>query len=39
MNIDYWIEQIKATTAIAARLATQQNLQSHIFLPCIMMKT
>lgn len=33
MNLDYWLEQMKATTAVAASLAKPVWLESSIFLP------
>jgi hypothetical protein len=38
MNIDYWVEQMKATTAIAAQLANPIPLLK-VFLPLILLPT
>jgi hypothetical protein len=36
MNLDYWLEQVKATTAIAARLAVPLAVERPwIYLPII----
>jgi hypothetical protein len=35
MNIDYWLEQMKATTAIAAHLAVPVTVERQIYLPLI----
>jgi hypothetical protein len=36
MNLDYWLEQMKATTAIAAHLAVPIAVERRIHLPVIM---
>ena len=37
MNLDYWVEQIKATTAIAAHLAVPVTVERiKVYLPVIM---
>jgi hypothetical protein len=39
MNLDYWLEQMKATTAIAAHLAvpiTVTSKSEYIYLPIIL---
>ena len=35
MNLDYWLEQIKATTAIAAHLAIPVPLEYKGYLPIL----
>jgi hypothetical protein len=36
MNLDYWLEQMKATVAIAAHLAVPIPLDRKVYLPVIM---
>jgi hypothetical protein len=36
MNLGYWLEQMKATTAIAAHLAVPIAVEIRIYLPMIM---
>lgn len=35
INLDYWLEQMKATTAIAAHLAVPLEPEEKVFLPIV----